>query len=127
MLIARKCNQVAVYSSVCRARLNPQYPDSQVTWPLFAHVTSSPPALLLSYTPSDIVPQHHYPQDAIYNVVPSCASDNSTAQLNSLLSSGALSLNFSCAAVAPLYQPSAEAINELLYCGYRQVGRPSRP
>ena len=63
---------------------------------------------------------------AIFNVVPNCSSDSSTAALNSLLSSNSqkntfFQLPFNCTMPVPVWRTSSDAIQDTLYCGFKQV------
>ena len=63
---------------------------------------------------------------AIFNAVPNCSLDSSTAALNSLLSSNSqnntfFQLPFNCTTPVPVWRTSSDAIQDTLYCGFKQV------
>lgn len=67
---------------------------------------------------------------AVFNMVPSCSVDASTAGLNALVASAGPGLRsffaagFQCTSALPVWQPSVEAIESRLLCGFKSVGAP---
>ncbi|KAK9805638.1 hypothetical protein WJX72_009637 [[Myrmecia] bisecta] len=59
----------------------------------------------------------------VYNMVPDCASDTSTAQLNTLLAGTGLTgqNNFTCTAAQTVWSANASAIDGVLYCGWKDA------
>lgn len=63
---------------------------------------------------------------AIFNVVPDCATDTSTALLNAFVSSNSTGstyfvLPFNCTTATPVWQASSNDIQDKLFCGFKQV------